>query len=70
MLVDKYQLPLEEENGKVYIDFKQFMEIMTENIIRNRERFGTSRNLTEVNKFIKSIRRNSFYIGTSESNSE
>ena len=39
-IVDKYQLPVEDENGKVSIDFKQFMEIMTENIIKNREKFG------------------------------
>lgn len=52
MLVDKYQLPLEEENGKVYIDFKQFMEIMTENIIRNRERFGTQSTIYESGKII------------------
>ena len=52
MLVDKCQLPLAEQNGKVYIDFKQFMEIMTENIIRNRERFGTQSTIYESGKII------------------
>ncbi|MCQ2815977.1 MAG: hypothetical protein MJ252_01815 [archaeon] len=52
LLVDKYDLPVEDENGKVVIDFKQFMSIMTENIIKNRERFGREATQYESGKFI------------------
>lgn len=38
--IDKYDLPVKDENGKVLISYDQFMNIMTENIIKNREKFG------------------------------
>ena len=40
--IDKFNLEiLQDENGKVKINFNQFMNIMTDNIIKNREKFGT-----------------------------
>ena len=45
--IDKYDLPVEDENGKVIISFDQFMNIMTENIIKNREKFGNNATLYE-----------------------
>ena len=38
--IDKYDLPVLEPNGKTVINFKQFMEIMTDNILNNRRVFG------------------------------
>ena len=35
--IDKYDLPVKDENGKVLISYDQFMNIMIENIIKNRE---------------------------------
>ena len=40
--IDKYDLPVKDENGKVLISCDQFMNIMTENIIKNREKFGNN----------------------------
>ena len=40
--IDKYDLPVKDENGKVLISYDQFMNIMTENIIKNREKFGNN----------------------------
>ena len=40
--IDKYDLPVQDENGKVLITYEQFMKIMTENIIKNREKFGNN----------------------------
>ena len=36
--IDKYDLPVKDENGKVLISYDQFMNIMTENI----EKFGNN----------------------------
>ena len=38
--IDKFDLPIQEENGKIVLNYNQFMKIMTENIIKNREKFG------------------------------
>ena len=38
--IDKYDLPVKDDNEKVLISYNQFMNIMTENIIKNREKFG------------------------------
>ena len=38
--IDKYDLPVKDDNEKVLISSNQFMNIMTENIIKNREKFG------------------------------
>ena len=38
--IDKYDLPIKDDNEKVLISYNQFMNIMTENIIKNREKFG------------------------------
>lgn len=38
--INKYELRISEPNGKVKIDFPKFMQIMTDNIIRNRAAFG------------------------------
>jgi Ca2+-binding EF-hand superfamily protein len=40
--IDKYDLPVQDENGKILISFDQFMNIMTENIIINRKKFGNN----------------------------
>ena len=40
--IDKYDLPVKDENGKVLISYDQFMNIMSENIIKNREKFGNN----------------------------
>jgi Ca2+-binding EF-hand superfamily protein len=40
--IDKYDLPVKDENGKVLISYDQFMNIMTENIIKNKEKFGNN----------------------------
>ena len=49
-LVNKYDLPLEDENGKISIDFKTFMEMMTDNIITNRKAFGREATTYESGK--------------------
>ena len=38
--INKFDLPVQEPNGKTIINFKQFMEIMIDNITRNRKKFG------------------------------
>ena len=38
--INKFDLPVQEPNGKTIINFKQFMEIMIDNITKNREKFG------------------------------
>ena len=38
--INKFDLPVQEPNGKTIINFKQFMEIMIDNITKNRETFG------------------------------
>ena len=38
--INKFDLPVQEPNGKTIINFKQFMEIMIDNILRNRKKFG------------------------------
>ena len=38
--LNKYDLPVSEGNKKVKINEKQFMNIMIDNIINNREKFG------------------------------
>ena len=40
--IDKYDLPVKDENGKVLISYDQFMNIISENIIKNREKFGNN----------------------------
>ena len=40
--IDKYDLPVKDDNEKVLISYNQFMNIMTENIIKNREKFGNN----------------------------
>ena len=40
--IDKYDLPVKDDNEKVLISYNQFMNIMTENIIKNRENFGNN----------------------------
>ena len=40
--IDKYDLPIKDDNEKVLISYNQFMNIMTENIIKNREKFGNN----------------------------
>ena len=40
--IDKYDLPIKDDNEKVLISSNQFMNIMTENIIKNREKFGNN----------------------------
>ena len=40
--LDKYSLKVSEGNKKVKISENQFMNIMTENIIKNREKFGNN----------------------------
>ena len=40
--IDKYDLPVKDENGKVLISYDQFMNIMTENIIKNKEKFSNN----------------------------
>ena len=40
--IDKYDLPVKDDNEKVLISSNQFMNIMTENIIKNREKFGNN----------------------------
>ena len=43
-------MPLEDENGKISIDFKTFMEMMTDNIITNRKAFGREATTYESGK--------------------
>ena len=38
--INKFDLPVQEPNGKTIINFNQFMEIMIDNIKRNRKKFG------------------------------
>ena len=38
--INKFDLPVQEPNGKSIINFNQFMEIMIKNIKRNRKKFG------------------------------
>ncbi len=38
--LNKYDLPLSEGNKKVKLNENQFMNIMTDNIINNRKKFG------------------------------
>ena len=38
--INKFDLPVQEPNGKTIINFKQFMDIMIKNITKNREKFG------------------------------
>ena len=38
--INKFDLPVQEPNGKTIINFKQFMEIMIDNISKNRKKFG------------------------------
>ena len=40
--IDKYNLTVQDENGKVKLTYDQFMNLMTENIIKNREKFGNN----------------------------
>ena len=39
--INKFDLPVDEPNGKTIINLNQFMEIMIDNILKNREKFGT-----------------------------
>ena len=38
--INKFDLPVEEPNGKTILNLKQFMEIMVDNILQNRKKFG------------------------------
>ena len=38
--INKFDLPIQEPNGKTIINFKQFMNIMIDNILKNRKKFG------------------------------
>ena len=38
--INKFDLPVQEPNGKTILNFKQFMEIMIDNILKNRKKFG------------------------------
>ena len=38
--INKFDLPVQEPNGKTILNFKQFMEIMIDNISKNRKKFG------------------------------
>ena len=38
--IKRFDLPLEEGNEKTIINFKEFMEIMVDNISKNRQKFG------------------------------
>ena len=38
--INKFDLPVQEPNGKTILNFKQFMKIMIDNILRNRKKFG------------------------------
>ena len=38
--INKFDLPVQEPNGKTIINFKQFMKIMIDNILKNRKKFG------------------------------
>ena len=38
--INKFDLPVDEPNGKTIINLNQFMEIMIDNITRNRKKFG------------------------------
>ena len=38
--INKFDLPVQEPNGKSIINFKQFMNLMIDNITRNRKKFG------------------------------
>lgn len=60
IIVNKYDLPVEDDNGKVIIDFQQFMQIMTENIITNRKKFGQEATQYESGILLYIIYRN-FY---------
>ena len=37
---NKFDLPVEEPNGKTILKYQQFMEIMIDNILKNRKKFG------------------------------
>ncbi len=39
--INKFELKVQEPNGKTIINFKQFMEIMIDNITKNRKKFGS-----------------------------
>ena len=38
--INKFDLPVQEPNGKSIINFKQFMNLMIDNITLNRKKFG------------------------------
>ena len=38
--INKFDLPVQETNDKTILNFKQFMEIMIDNILKNRKKFG------------------------------
>ena len=38
--IAKYDLPIAEENGKVLLSYDNFMKMMADNIVKNREKFG------------------------------
>ena len=38
--INKFDLPIQEPNGKTIINFQQFMNIMIDNILKNRKKFG------------------------------
>jgi len=44
---EKNKNQFQKENGKVKIDFNQFMNIMTSNIIYTRQKFGNNATLYE-----------------------
>ena len=44
---EKNKNQIQNENGKVKIDFNQFMNIMTSNIIYTRQKFGNNTTLYE-----------------------
>ena len=39
--INKFDLPVDEPNGKTIINLNQFMEIMVDNILKNRKKFGS-----------------------------
>ena len=38
--INKFDLPIQEPNGKTILNFEQFMAIMIDNILKNRKKFG------------------------------
>ena len=38
--INKFDLPVQEPNGKTILNFDQFMGIMIDNILKNRKKFG------------------------------